>query len=246
MFFSSLVFVEHFFFLLLWNNFFPPQIMKTSVISAAPIGILRTCRLFHWRPPVTQVNITDLISTHLGLTIIDQLHSKCDLHNDQYCPSIVNLWTDHFTYKLPPTSIHKNHTHTMEQGFNNGEKPVCDQFLSYNGQWHRERCWDEEWASLSLVSLSESADSSLGDGCQLELVLISSHFTQRHCLLSQHLVRNPTPSSSLTLFNFHCHYKWPFSLWAVTLCLSICKSKHPLYKKISGDLLSLWNLIHQM
>ena len=50
MFFSSLVFVEHFFFLLLWNNFFPPQIMKTSVISGAPIGILRTCRLFHWRP----------------------------------------------------------------------------------------------------------------------------------------------------------------------------------------------------
>lgn len=91
MFFSSLVFVEHFFFLLLWNNFFPPQIMKTSVISGAPIGILRTCRLFHWRPPVTQVNITDLISTHLSLTIIDQLHSKCDLHNDQYCPSIVNL-----------------------------------------------------------------------------------------------------------------------------------------------------------
>ena len=119
----------------------------------------------------------------------------------------------------------------MEQEFNKGEKPVCDQFLSYNGQWHRDRCWDEEWASLSLVSLSESADSSLGDGCQLELVLISSHFTQRHSLLSQHLVRNPTPSSSLTLFSFHFHYKWPFSLWAVTLCLSICKSKHPLYKK---------------
>lgn len=89
--FFSLVFVEHFFFLLLWNNFFPPQIMKTSVISGAPIGILRTCRLFHWRPPVTQVNTADLISTQLSLTIIDQLHSKCDLHNDQYCPSFVNL-----------------------------------------------------------------------------------------------------------------------------------------------------------